>query len=93
MAEILETVMLVCFGFSWPMSVYRNFKAGTAKSMSLGFIVMITVGYIAGITAKITTHNYSYVLAVYILNLIMVSANLVVYFINLKHDKERSMAK
>ncbi len=93
MAEILETIMLICFGFSWPMSVYKNIKAGTAKSMSLGFIVMITLGYVAGITAKIAARNFSYVLTVYIVNLIMVSVNIVVYFINREHDKKRRMVK
>jgi len=89
MAEILETIMLICFGFSWPMSVYKNIKAKTAKSMSLGFIVMIITGYLAGIAAKIVSHNFSYVLVVYLINLLMVSVNLVVYFINRGHDRRR----
>lgn len=91
MAEILETIMLICFGISWPMSVYKNIKARTAKSMSLGFIVMITSGYIAGISAKICTHNYSYVLIVYIINLVIVSINIVVYFINRSYDRKGSV--
>lgn len=89
MAEILETIMLICFGFSWPMSVYKNIKAKTAKSMSLGFIVLIITGYLAGIAAKIVSANYSYVLVVYVINLLMVSTNLVVYFINRGHDRRR----
>ena len=87
MAQILETIMLVCFGFSWPMSVVRNIRAGTAKGMSLPFILMIILGYVAGISAKIYTHNYSYVLAVYVFNLLAVSVNLAVYFINRARDK------
>lgn len=87
MAELLEMIMLVCFGFSWPMSVYKNIKAKSAKAMSLGFIVMITIGYLAGIAAKICLHKYNYVLIVYVINLIMVSTNLVVYFINKRYDK------
>lgn len=86
MTEIFESVMLVCFGLSWPMSVVKNIKAHTAKSMSLPFILLIISGYIAGIAAKICSNNYSYVLAIYIINLCFVSANLVVYFINLNHD-------
>lgn len=93
MAEFLEAVMLVCFGFSWPMSVYQNIKARSAKAMSLGFILMITLGYVAGIAAKLYLHKYNYVLAVYIINLIMVSMNLVVYFINRGYDKREGTAK
>lgn len=93
MAEILETVMLICFGFSWPMSVYKNIKAKSAKAMSLGFITMIVVGYLAGIAAKICMNKINYVLVVYVINLVMVSINLVVYFINKSYDRKESGAK
>lgn len=86
MPELLETIMLVCFGFSWPLNVYRNIKSHTAKGMSIAFILLIMAGYIAGITAKIICHNYSYVLAVYLINLIAVSLNLIVYFRNRHYD-------
>ncbi len=92
MAEILETVMLICFGCSWPLSVIKNIKAKTAKSMSLQFILLITLGYIAGITAKIITGRINYVFAVYIINLLFVSCNIAVYFINRKKDKESEKA-
>ena len=86
--NILETVMLVCFGLSWPVSVIKNIKAKTAKSMSLKFTLLIIAGYIAGIGAKIYTHQYNYVLAVYIFNILMVSMNVVVYFINKQYDEK-----
>ena len=87
MPQILETVMLVCFGFSWPMNLIKNYRAKTAKSMSLKFIILIILGYVAGIAAKLISGQINYVLAVYIINLIIVSMNLGVYFINRKHDK------
>lgn len=91
MTELFEAVMLICFGLSWPMSVVKNIRAHTAKSMSLPFILLIITGYIAGITAKICSHNYSYVLAIYVINLIFVSANLVIYFINRNYDHRHSI--
>lgn len=78
MAELLESTMLVCFGLSWPMNLSKNIKAKSAKNMSLQFILLIIFGYIAGISAKIYTHKFNYVLVVYLLNLIVVSANVVV---------------
>lgn len=98
MPEILETVMLICFGFSWPMSVYKNIKAKSAKSMSLGFITMITIGYVAGIAAKLVAQRYVepkdiFVLVVYFINLIMVSTNIFVYFINKGYDKKADANK
>lgn len=87
MAEILETVMLICFGFSWPVNLYKNYKARTAKNASLAFILLILLGYIAGIAAKIIGQRLNYVLVVYVINLVMVLGNLVVYFINVQHDR------
>ena len=51
MANILETIMLICFGLSWPVSAYKNYQARTAKSTSLSFILLIMTGYVAGIGA------------------------------------------
>lgn len=86
MTEIFESIMLVCFGLSWPMALVKNIRAHTAKSMSLPFNLLILTGYIAGICAKISAHNYTYVLAIYIINFVFVSLNVAVYFVNLYHD-------
>lgn len=88
MSELLETVMLICFGLSWPFSLVRNIKAHSAKGMSLLFSLLIIAGYAAGITAKVITHRYNYVLVAYLLNLAIVLANVVVYFINREQDKK-----
>ncbi len=92
MAELLESTMLICFGLSWPMNLAKNIKAKSAKNMSLQFILLIITGYIAGITAKIYTHRFNYVLAVYLLNLIIVSANVIVFFINRRYDRQAKTA-
>jgi len=89
MIEFLESVMLICFGVSWPISVVKNWRAKTAQNMSLSFILMIIFGYLAGICAKVMAGNYSYVLVIYGLNLLAVSANLVIYFINRSYDRHR----
>jgi len=89
MSAFFETVMLVCFGFSWPISVINNYRSRTAKGMSPFFILLIMSGYIAGITAKILSGNCSFVLAVYILNLLLVSINLLLYFRNKKIDRQK----
>jgi len=90
-APILETIMLVCFGFSWPMNLIKAYKARTAHSTSLPFILLIIAGYIAGISAKIALGNINYVLVAYLLNLAIVSLNLVVYFRNITLDKKANV--
>ena len=87
MTDMLEAVMLICFGLSWPINLLKNYRARTAKSMSLEFILLIIIGYVAGIAAKIYSHNVNYVLAVYFVNLLIVCGNLVVYFINRRYDR------
>ena len=80
MSSILETIMLVCFGLSWPINLMKAYKAGTAKGTSLPFILLIITGYIAGISAKLVSGQINYVLIAYIFNLVVVSLNLCVYF-------------
>ena len=89
MGSILETAMLVCFGISWPLNVIKAYRARTAKGSSLPFILMIIVGYVAGITAKVISGQTNYVLAAYILNLAIVSLNLIIYFRNVALDHKR----
>ena len=90
MGSILETIMLLCFGFSWPLNVIKAYKARTAKGTSLPFILLIIMGYIAGISAKIISGQINYVLIAYIINLAIVSLNVVVYFRNTALDKKSS---
>ena len=94
MPEILEVVMLICFGLSWPINAYKSWKARTAKGKSPAFLCLIIFGYIAGITAKFLNESYMasisskwYVLFFYFLNMLMVSADLVLYFRNRRLDK------
>ena len=47
--EILEAVMVLSFGISWPASIIKSFRSRTAKGRSLFFLVMIWLGYMAGI--------------------------------------------
>ena len=88
MGSIFETVMLICFGLSWPLNVLKAWRARTAKGMSLPFILLIITGYAAGITAKFMTHQTNFVLIVYLLNLAIVLTNLAIYFRNLSMDRK-----
>ncbi len=96
MSEILEIVMIVSFGISWPMNVIKSYKARTAKGKSLAFLLLILFGYVAGITSKFMNEAYMasfaskwYVLVFYILNFIMVFCDLLIYIRNYRLDKKR----
>ena len=88
-AHIFECLMLLCFGFSWPLNVIKAYKAGTAKGTSLAFIILIITGYVAGIAAKVINQQFNYVLAVYFLNLAIVFGNVLVYIRNKTLDRKK----
>ncbi len=92
MAQLLEAIMMICFGLSWPMALVKNIRAKSAKGMSLPFILLIISGYVAGTIAKIISDNITYVLIVYLLNLTIVTMNLMVYFYNRRLDKKNEQA-
>ena len=94
MAEIFEVIMIVSFGASWPLNVMKSYRARTTKGKSLAFLLLIFFGYIAGIISKLINDAYMasfaskwYVLFFYVLNLIMVGADLILYARNYKLDK------
>ena len=95
--EILEIIMILSFGASWPLNVVKSYKARTAKGKSAGFLCFIIFGYIAGIASKFANEAYMasfsekwYVLIFYFINLLMVSADLALYFRNIKLDKKKA---
>ena len=100
MAEILEIIMILSFGASWPLNVMKSWKARTTKGKSLPFLLLIFFGYIAGIASKFMNEAYMasfsekwYVLFFYCLNLTMVGIDLVLYIRNYKLDKANGERK
>lgn len=98
MSEILEIVMIVSFGASWPMNVMKSYRARTAKGKSLAFLCLILFGYVAGIISKLTNPVYMaefsqkwYVLFFYFLNFIMVAVDMALYFRNKRLDKKHKV--
>ena len=96
MAELLEIIMIVSFGASWPLNVIKSYRARTTKGKSLPFLCLIFFGYIAGVASKLVNTAYMadfaakwYVLFFYVLNLIMVGADLCLYARNYRLDKEK----
>jgi len=92
--ELMEVCMIVAFGCSWPMNVIKSYKVRTTKGKSLAFLLLIICGYICGyicgIIGKLTAPSCKwYVLFFYVLNFIMVGADLVLYVRNYRLDQER----
>jgi len=86
MASILEAIMIIMFGISWPINLYKSVKTKSTKGKSVLFIFFIAVGYVSGILSKVIGKNITWVFGFYVLNLIMVSADLILYFIHKKRE-------
>ena len=90
--EIFEIIMIVCFGFSWPMNVIKSWRARTTKGKSLPFLLLIITGYVFGIIGKLIGGSFKwYVLFFYVLNLAMVSVDLALYVRNYRLDKKNGL--
>lgn len=96
MAEFFELMMIILFGASWPLNVLKSYKARTTKGKSLGFLYLIFFGYIAGIISKFVNNDYMthinekwYVLFFYVLNFVMVGADLILYYRNKAIDAKK----
>lgn len=87
MNELFETAMVLCFGASWPLSLYKSITSRTAKGKSLTFECLIWVGYICGIAGKLMGGTLTYVFLFYVLNLVMVSIDIGFYFRNRRLDR------
>lgn len=89
MAQIFEIGMLICFGLSWPFNIAKSLRARTAKGKSMLFQVIVIVGYLMGLAGKFVSGNVTYVAVVYVLDILMVSFDLLITLRNHRLDKMR----
>lgn len=92
MEHVLEMVMMICFGASWPLNIYKLWRAKTIKGSSVVFYCLIVLGYIAGIISKVIQVAQGdtfpwYIWFFYILNASMVSTGVVIWFRNRQFDR------
>lgn len=89
LASILETVMIICFGLSWPLSIRRSITSKSTQGKSLMFMVFILIGYFAGLSSKMLTQTYNLAFYFYFPNIIMVVTDIALYFKNKKYEAEQ----
>ena len=81
--SLFDSLMLICFGSAWPVSIYKSYKSKSNSGKSVLFLIIIFIGYISGIIHKIY-YSYDLVIVLYILNALMVSIDILLYFRNSK---------
>lgn len=81
--KICEGIMLICFGMAWPASIWKSVTSKSTKGKSLSFMLIILVGYVAGIVKSLIEPEISWpVLSLYLLNTAMVTTDTALYFRN-----------
>lgn len=93
MAELLEALMVISFGISWPINIIKSYTSQSTKGKSLLFVLFILFGYVCGILSKLLNGKFTYVFAFYVLNFLMVLADLFLYFRNKRFDKQREKSQ
>lgn len=88
--SIFETIMLLCFGFAWPISIIKSWKSRTTGGKSPLFSAVILIGYAAGFTHKLLYSN-DIVMYLYVLNFVMVAFDLSLWFRNRRIEAKQAM--
>lgn len=89
--SIFEAGMLLCFGFAWPISLVKAWKSRSTGGKSWLFSAVVILGYVFGITHKIL-HSRDIVMVLYVINMLMVTGDLLIWFRNRKFEKEAEKA-
>lgn len=77
--SIFEIIMLVCFGISWPLSIYKSVRTKVVAGKSPLFLIIVIIGYISGLLHKIF-FSLDAVIWLYAANLLLVGIDLWLYF-------------
>ncbi len=89
--SIFEAGMLICFGLAWPVNIYKSITSRSTKGKSVFFLYVVEVGYVSGIIHKLL-YSPDLILGLYILNLLMVLADIILYYRNRRHEKAAEIA-
>ena len=94
--QLCEIAMLCLFGASWPLNIAKALRAKTAKGKSVGFELLVIIGYIIGLFGKLyayrQTGNLAYSTWFYIADILMVSVDLALYCVNTRRDRAAQTA-
>jgi len=76
--SIFEIFMLICFGVSWPISIFKALRTKIVAGKSPLFMFIVILGYASGIIHKIL-FSMDWVILLYFLNLLLVAVDLSIY--------------
>lgn len=86
-AEILETLMILSFGISWPINLAKAWRSRSTGGKSIMFDYFIGTGYVCGILSKVISRTFNLAFWFYFPNLIMVTLDIILYYRNKKYEE------
>ncbi|MEQ8163945.1 MAG: hypothetical protein ABRQ34_10520 [Smithellaceae bacterium] len=85
--NVFEITMMICFGSSWPFSIYKSYTSRSTKGKSVVFLYIVSLGYMAGVLHKIY-YSYDFIIIFYIINLLLVITDMILFYRNLRIEKQ-----
>ncbi len=76
--SLLEVIMLICWGMSWPVSILKTLRTKKVHGKSPIFMALIAIGYVSAILHKVL-YSYDSLVFLYLLNLSMIVTDLYLY--------------
>ncbi len=90
-AQAFEAVMLIAFGFSWPISILKTIKAKNPAGKSQAFTSLVVIGYLAGIAAKLCGRT-DWVIMLYMLNACFAATDLALCLYYMRRNRRAAAA-
>lgn len=81
MGSVFEAAMMICFGVSWPLSIWKTYKVKNPSGKSIAFLWLVIFGYVFGMVSKIVGGKIDWVIALYALNAAMVGTDLFLVYL------------
>jgi len=89
LSYVLEAIMLICFAAAWPASIHKSWVSRTRKGKSLFFLLIVLVGYMAGIAKVLVAQETPFLLIPYTLNTTFVVCDILLYYRNYRIDENK----
>ena len=86
--SIFEALMMLSFGVSWPVSIAKALRTKVVAGKSPLFMIIVIFGYVCGVVHKVV-YNLDWVVALYVLNLVMVALDLALYLKYMRQAQNR----
>ncbi len=90
--KFFEMGMILCFGLSWPVSLYKSIRSRSTGGKSLLFLCFILIGYLSGLVYKISA-GFDFVSWFYLLNTAMVAADIGFFLRNRRWERRHTEAR